>query len=109
MDQRGAGVGAVENAVARVFDQDSCEAKGETLRLAVAEDDDRRRGSCRDRYRARRLLGARQATARAQQKANAKPKTEERRSHDQAPGAAQPTLSAHGAYPAATTQPAVEY
>ena len=59
MDQRGAGMRAVEHLVARVVDQHALQAAGDALRLAVAKDDDRGRVGVSS---ATRADGARTAT-----------------------------------------------
>ena len=76
MHQRGAGVGAVEDSIARVFDQHALQPAGEPGRLAVAEDDDcrrGRRGACR---RARRFIGTHRGAGNAGEKK--KPETNQR-------------------------------
>src|SRR5439155_5416036 len=94
--QRGAGMTAVEDAIARVFDQDALQPAGETLRLAIAKD--------RDRRPVNRLIGTRGAAEQA------KEKKKDGGSHDRPPDNAKTTASAHGAVPPATsTQLAVEY
>ena len=85
MHQSGAGVGAVEDAIARVLEQDSLQSASQALCLAVAEN--------RDRHPVGELFGARRGGEKK------KTKNKDRRPPDPASGTAKPTVSAHRALP----------
>src|SRR5260221_2035387 len=86
--QRGAGTGAIEHGVTRVFDQHRRNSARQTLRLAVAENDDRRRD--------------RQPVAERGRGTEPEDQNERRPTCNRTPNAAKPSEFAHCTTPAAT-------